>query len=124
MVTLPKNCKLVYFDDRVHVKATYATTLSIGEHDGVKVFANWQGRRYFTLTFDVKYQHNMPEIVKNKYFEIKKKAMLFNRMKKQEHLQKEIDILSTSKIPGSWDLLCLKNDNQLPEPPQQITLDF
>jgi hypothetical protein len=122
MVTLPKNCKVLYFDDRVHVRMTYATTLPVGNHDGITVFANWQGRRYITFEYNVKYQHNLPMIVKDMYFQTKKKAMLFNRMKKQDYLQKEIDILSVSKIPGLWDVSHLKNDNQIPPPPQQLEI--
>jgi hypothetical protein len=123
MVKLPKNCKVNYFNDGVYVKATYATSLPTGVHDGVTVFANWQGRRYFSLEFNVKYQNNMPTIVMEKYYQYKKKAMLFNRMKKQEQLQKEIDVLSNSIIPGTWDLHILKNNNQLPPPPDEISLD-
>jgi len=39
-------------------------------------------------------------------------------------LQKEIDALSNSTVPGTWDLLHLKNNNQLPPPPSQISLDL
>jgi hypothetical protein len=124
MVQLPKNCKVYYFNDSVQVRMTYATTLNEGMHDGVMVFSNWKGRRYFSLTFDVKYQNNMPMIVMDKYYQHKKKAMLFNRMQKQQHLQKEIDILSNSDHPGTWNIAHLKNSNQLPPPPTQIELDF
>jgi hypothetical protein len=124
MVQLPKNCKITYTDDRVRVKMTYATTLPVGEHNGINVFANWQGKRYITFEYDVKYQHNMPMIVRDMYFQTKKKAMLFNRMKKQEHLQKEIDVLSNSQFAGKWDIDYLKHNNQLPPPPTQIELDF
>jgi hypothetical protein len=103
---------------------TYATTLEEGMHDGVLVFSNWQGRRYFSLTFDVKYQNNMPTIVREKYFQHKKKAMLFNRMQQQIQLQKEIDALSKSAVPGTWDIVHLKGNNQLPPPPDQITFKF
>jgi hypothetical protein len=124
MVQLPKNCRIHYYTDGVHVKATYATSLPEGFHDGVYVFSNYKGRRYFSLSYEVKYQNNMPMIVREKYFETKKKAMLFNRLQKQQQLQKEIDILSTSQFPGTWDLLHLKNNNQLPPPPSQISLDL
>jgi hypothetical protein len=124
MVQLPKNCSIHYYTDGVHVKATYATSLPEGFHDGVYVFSNYKGRRYFSLSYEVKYQNNMPMIVREKYFETKKKAMLFNRLQKQQQLQKEIDILSTSQFPGTWDLLHLKNNNQLPPPPSQISLDL
>jgi hypothetical protein len=120
MVQLPKNCKVYYFNDSVQVRMTYATTLNEGMHDGVMVFSNWKGRRYFSLTFDVKYQNNMPMIVMDKYYQHKKKAMLFNRMQKQQHLQKEIDILSNSDHPGTWNIAHLKNGNQMPPPPTQI----
>lgn len=122
MVQLPKNCKVLYFNDGVHVKMTYATSLPEGMHDGVHVFANWQGKRYFSLEFNVKYQNNMPMLVREKYFQHKKKAMLFNRMQKQQHLQKEIDALSNSAVPGTWDIVHLKRGNQLP-PPDEISLD-
>jgi hypothetical protein len=124
MVTLPKNCKIVYFNDRVHVKATYATSVPIGNYDGINVFANYQGRRYFTLTFDVKYQHNMPYIVKDMYFKIKGEAMMFNRTKKVERLKKEMDLLSKSKFPGLWDLMVLDDINQFPPPPDEIYLPY
>ena len=124
MVQLPKNCKVLYFNDGVHVKMTYATTLEEGMHDGVIVFSNWKGLRYFSLTFDVKYQNNMPTIVRKKYYEYKKKAMLFNRGKKVENLQKQMAELSKSEIPGTWDIVHLKRGNQLPPPPTQIELDF
>jgi hypothetical protein len=88
------------------------------------VFSNWKGRRYITFEYDVKYQHNMPMIVRDMYFQTKKKAMLFNRKKKIQHLEKQVDILSASEIPGSWDLLCLKNNNQLPEPPDEIWISI
>ena len=124
MVQLPKNCSIHYYTDGVHVKSTYATSLPEGFHDGVYVFSNYKGRRYFSLSYEVKYQNNMPMIVREKYFETKKKAMLFNRLQKQQQLQKEIDILSTSLFPGTWELLHLKGNNQLPPPPSQISLDL
>ena len=123
MVQLPKNCKVLYFNDGVYVRATYATSLSEGMHNGVLVFSNWKGRRYFSLEFNVKYQNNMPMIVRDEYYRVKKKAMLFNRMQKQEHLQREIDALSNSVIPGTWDIVHLKHGNQLPPPPDEISLD-
>jgi hypothetical protein len=124
MVQLPKNCKVLYFNDGVYVRATYATSLPEGMHDGVLVFSNWKGRKYFSLEFNVKYQNNMPMIVRDEYYKVKKKAMLFNRGKKIENLQKQMAALSKSEIPGTWDILHLKNDNQLPPPPTQIELDF
>jgi hypothetical protein len=103
---------------------TYATTLPEGMHDGVTVFSNWKGRRYFSLVFDVKYQNNLPTILMEKYYQHKKKAMLFNRGKKVENLQKQMAALSKSEIPGTWDIVHLKNDNQLPPPPEQISFKF
>lgn len=123
MIQLPKNCKITYTDDRVRVKMTYATTLSVGEHNGINVFANYKGKRYITFEYDVKYQHNMPMIVRNMYFQTKKKAMLFNRMQKQQILQREIEELANSSIPGIWDIAHLKYGNQLPLPPDEIHLD-
>ena len=124
MVQLPKNCKVLYFNDSVQVKMTYATTLPEGVHDGVTVYSNWKGRRYFSLEYTVKYQNNMPTILMEKYYQHKKKAMLFNRMQKQQHLQKEIDILSNSDNVGTWNIAHLKNGNQLPPPPSQILFNF
>jgi hypothetical protein len=92
---------------------TYATTLPEGVHDGVTVYSNWKGRRYFSLEYTVKYQNNMPTILMEKYYQYKKKAMLFNRMQKQQHLQKEIDILSNSDNVGTWNIAHLKVNNQI-----------
>jgi hypothetical protein len=105
MVQLPKNCKVIYGKTGVFVKMVYATTLPIGEHDGINVFKSFNsGKRYFELNFHIEYQNNLPMKITNAYFEHKKKAMLFHRMKKQEKIQKEIDILSNSKFPGLWDI--------------------
>jgi len=124
MINLPKNCRVYYFNDSVQVKMTYATSLPEGVHDGVTVFSNWKGRRYFSLEYTVKYQNNLPTILMEKYYQHKKKAMLFNRMQKQQHLQKEIDILSNSNNVGTWDIAHLKRGNQLPPPPNQISFNF
>lgn len=124
MINLPKNCRVYYFNDSVQVKMTYATSLPEGLHDGVTVFSNWKGRRYFSLEFNVKYQNNLPTLVMEKYYQYKKKAMLFNRMQKQQHLQKEIDILSNSDNVGTWNIAHLKVNNQLPPPPSQISFKF
>jgi hypothetical protein len=62
--------------------------------------------------------------VRDAYFEHKKKAMLFNRMKKVDMLKQEIDILSNSHYAGKWDIEHLRQKNQLPNPPKQITIDF
>ena len=124
MVQLPKNCKVHYYNEGVQIRMTYSTSLPEGMHDGVAVFSNWKGRRYFSLTFDVKYQNNMPMVVMDKYYQHKKKAMLFNRMQKQQHLQKEIDILSNSDHVGTWNIAHLKVNNQLPPPPSQISFKF
>jgi len=123
MVQLPKNCKVFYSNDRVQVKMTYATSLPEGEQEGVIVFANRQGKRYFTLQYELKYQNNMPTLLLEKYYQHKKKAMLFNRMQKQRYLQKEIDILSNSIKPGTWDIAHL-NTNQLPPPPDEIYVPY
>ena len=105
MVNLPKNCKLVFDANNVVLTATYGTTLPEGVHDGITVFRSCKsGKKFFSLHEKIKYQNNLPNVVTEKYFILKKKAMLFNRMKKQEKLQKEIDILSNSKFPGLWDI--------------------
>ena len=124
MINLPKNCRVYYFNDSVQVKMTYATSLPEGLHDGVTVFSKWKGRRYFSLEYTVKYQNNMPTILMEKYYQHKKKAMLFNRMQKQQHLQREIDILSNSDNVGTWNIAHLKVNNQLPPPPSQISFKF
>ena len=124
MINLPKNCRIYYFNDSVQVKMTYATSLPEGVHDGVIVYSNWKGRRYFSLEYTVKYQNNLPTILMEKYYQHKKKAMLFNRMQKQQHLQKEIDILSNSDNVGTWNIAHLKVNNQLPPPPSQISFNF
>ena len=62
-------------------------------------------------------------IVKDEYYKVKKKAMLFNRGKKVENLQKQMAALSKSETPGTWDIAHLKNGNQLP-PPDEISLDL
>ena len=113
MINLPKNCRVYYFNDSVQVKMTYATSLPEGLHDGVTVFSNWKGRRYFSVEYTVKYQNNMPTILMEKYYQHKKKAMLFNRMQKQQHLQREIDILSNSDNVGTWNIAHLKANNQI-----------
>ena len=123
MVTLPKNCKVIYGNTGVFVKMIYATSLPVGEHDGINVFKSPNsGKRYFELNFHVDYQKNMPMKVTEAYFEHKKKAMLFNRLKKQEVLKKEIEIISNSEFPGTWDIWHLKQNNQLPNPPNQLNI--
>ena len=123
MVTLPKNCKVVYGSTSVFVKMIYATCLPVGEHDGITVFKSPKsGKNYFELNFHVDYQKDMPMKVSKAYFEYKKKAMLFNRMQKQQLLQKEIDILSNSEFAGTWDIWHLKQNNQLPNPLQQLNI--
>jgi len=60
--------------------------------------------------------------VKDAYYEHKKKAMLFNRMKKVELLEKEIHILSNSNYAGKWDIEHLRQENQLTNPTEQLYL--
>lgn len=120
MVKLPPNCKINYFNDKVNVKMTYATSLPEGVYDNMTVFSNWKGRRYITFEYDVKYQNNLPMLIKDMYFQTKKKAMLFNRKKKQEHIQKEMDLLSRSDFAGLWDLMVLNHNSKLPPPPDEI----
>lgn len=112
MIQLPKNCKVQYLNDGVQVSMTYATTLPVGVHDGVKVFNSGgymdvngrrvKEKRYLNFTFTVPYQHNMPMVLRDKYYEYKKKAMLFNRMKKKDQLEREINVLVPSNVPGRW----------------------
>ena len=134
MVTLPKNCTVSYNSNGVKVRMVYSTELPQGVYDGINV---WQsrpyvdkngkhcnGKRYFALEFNVDYQKNLPMLINKAYFEYKKKAMLFNRMQKQQLLQKEIDILSNSEFAGTWDIWHLRQSNQLPDPPDEISLAF
>jgi hypothetical protein len=100
MVQLPKNCKVIYGETGVFVKMVYATSLPTGEHNGIRVFKSpFSKKNYFELNYHVAYQNNLPMKVKDAYYEHKKKAMLFNRMKKQEELQRQIGILSESFYP-------------------------
>jgi hypothetical protein len=125
MVNLPKNCKIIYGETGVFVKMVYATSLPTGEHDGVNVFKSPNSKKnYFQLSFSIEYQHNLPRKITDAYFETKKKAMLFNRMKKVDMLKQEIDILSNSHYASKWDIEHLRKENQLPNPPKQISLEF
>ena len=124
MVQLPKNCKLIYGNTGVFLKVVYATTLSVGEHDGVTVFkSSKSNKRLLELNSHITYQYNLPMKIKDAYYELKKKAMLFNRMQKQQILQREIEELANSSIPGIRDIAHLKYGNQLPLPPDEIHLD-
>lgn len=132
MVQLPKNCRVSYNTNGVNVRMVYSTQLPQGVYDGVTVWKSYdytdkngkmcKGKSYFALEFQVDYQKNLPMKVMNVYFEYKKKAMLFNRMQKQQLLQKEIDALSNSDFPGVWDIAHLRQSNQLPDPPNEINL--
>lgn len=134
MVQLPKNCKVSYNSNGVKVRMVYSTELPQGVYDGVTVWKSYdytdknnkkcKGKNYFALEFQVDYQKNLPMLINKAYFEYKKKAMLFNRMQKQQLLQREIDALSNSEFPGTWDIWHLRQDNQLPPPPSQISLDL
>lgn len=123
MVQLPKNCTVIYGNTGVFVKMIYATSLPIGEHDGITVFKSPKSsKNYFELNFHVDYQKDMPMKVTKAYFEHKKKAMLWNRMQKQQLLQKEIEIISNSEFPGTWDIWHIRQGNQLPNPPKQLSI--
>jgi hypothetical protein len=121
MLTLPKNCKVIYTNSGVNVRMTYATELPEGVYDGVTVFQtngyidkngrNIKGKKYFALEFNVDYQKNLPMLLTKAYFEHKKKAMLWGRMQKQQLLQREIDALSKSNFPGTWDINHFRNPN-------------
>jgi hypothetical protein len=103
----------------------YATSLPTGEHDGVNVFKSPNSKKnYFQLSFSIEYQNDLPKKIRDAYFETKKKAMLFNRMKKVDMLKKEIDILSNTERAGIKKIAHLRDDNQLPPPPKQIKLAF
>ena len=132
MVTLPKNCKVSYNSNGVKVRMVYSTELPQGVYDGVTVWESYpyvdkngrqiKGKKYFALEFEVAYQNNLPMLINKTYFEYKKKAMLFNRMQKQQLLQKEIDLLSNSDFPGTWDIWHIRQGNQLPNPPKQLSI--
>jgi hypothetical protein len=132
MVTLPKNCRIAYTSNGVHVKMTYSTELPVGTYDGITVWESYpytdkngktcRGKKYFALEFQVDYQKNLPMLINKTYFEYKKKAMLWNRMQKQQLLQREIDALSNSDFPGSWDIWHIRQGTQLPNPPKQLSI--
>jgi hypothetical protein len=134
MVTLPKNCRVSYNSNGVKVRMVYSTELPQGVYNDVTVWESYpyvdkngrqiKGKKYFALEFEVAYQNNLPMKVKDAYYEHKKKAMLFNRMKKVDMLKQEIDILSNSHYAGKWDIEHLRKENQLPNPPKQISLAF
>jgi hypothetical protein len=125
MVNLPKNCRILYGKDSVYVYMIYATCLPTGEHDGVNVFKSPNSKKnYFQLSFSIEYQNDLPKKIRDAYFETKKKAMLFNRMKKVDMLKKEIDILSNTERASIKKIAHLRDDNQLPPPPKQIKLAF
>lgn len=42
----------------------------------------------------------------------------------KERCKKEIDILSNSEYPGKWDIWHLRQSNQLPNPPKQLTIQL
>lgn len=105
MIKLPKNCKLSYLHSCVRLTMTFPTKLSVGNYKNYIVFkSNKNNTNYKQYTIDMKYQEGIPRIVFDKYFEIKKKSMLENRILKKEILQKEIDILKEFDYPCSWHL--------------------
>ena len=137
MIKLPPNCRLTYTDNGVKVRMTYSTVLPVGIHEGLEVFQGrdyytkkgkfMRGKRYLVLEFDVATQYNLNKMfiaIRQTYYEFKQKAMIFNRIKKQDKIGKEVQVLSKSMFPGTWDILYLKDDNQMPPPPNQITFKF
>jgi hypothetical protein len=118
---------------------TYSTQLSLGEHKdkGITVFQGrdyytkkgkfMRGKKYYSFEFDIPTQNNlnimMTEIY-NKYFEYKKKGMVLKCLTDIDIAEKQIEALSKSMFPGRWDIYHLKNNNQLPPPPDEISFKF
>jgi hypothetical protein len=138
-VKLPPNCKTTLTDRGVRVKMTYSTKLDVGEHKdkGITVFQGRdyytkkgkfrKGSKYYSFEFDITTQINLNRMISEiytKYFEYKQKGMILKCLTDISIANKQIEALSKSMFPGTWDLRNLNNNNELPPPPQQITLDF
>jgi hypothetical protein len=136
-VKLPPNCKTTLTDSGVKVKMTYSTKLSLGEHKdkGITVFQGRdyydkndkfiKGRKYYSFEFTVTTQMNLNRMMSEiytKYFEYKQKGMVLKCLTDIDIANKQIEALSRSMFPGKWDLLHLKDDNELTPPPDQITI--
>ena len=138
-VKLPPNCRTTLTDSGIRVKMTYSTKLSLGEHKdkGITVFQGRsyydkngkfrRGRKYYSFEFDITTQMNLNRMVSEiytKYFEYKKKGMVLKCLTDIDIAEKQIKALSKSTFPGTWDIYHLKNDNELPPPPEQISFKF
>jgi len=138
-VKLPPNCRTTLTDSGIRVKMTYSTKLSLGEHKdkGITVFQGRsyydkngkfrRGRKYYSFEFDITTQMNLNRMVSEiytKYFEYKKKGMVLKCLTDIDIAEKQIEALSKSMFPGRWDIYHLKNDNELPPPPEQISFKF
>ena len=138
-IKLPPNCRTTLTNNGVRVRMTYSTQLSLGEHKdkGITVFQGrdyytkkgkfMRGKKYYSFEFDIPTQNNlnimMTEIY-NKYFEYKKKGMVLKCLTDIDIAEKQIEALSKSMFPGRWDIYHLKNNNQLPPPPDEISFKF
>ena len=138
-VKLPPNCKTTLTDSGVKVKMTYSTKLRLGEHKdkGITVFQGRdyydkndkfiKGRKYYSFEFTVTTQMNLNRMMSEiytKYFEYKQKGMVLKCLTDIDIANKQIEALSRSMFPGTWDILHLKNNNELPPPPDEITFKF
>jgi len=138
-VKLPPNCRTTLTDSGIRVKMTYSTKLSLGEHKdkGITVFQGRsyydkngklrKGRRYYSFEFDITTQMNLNRMISEiyiKYFEYKQKGMILKCLTDISIANKQIEALSKSMFPGTWDLRNLNNNNELPPPPSEIHLDF
>jgi hypothetical protein len=138
-IKLPPNCRTTLTDSGIRVKMTYSTKLSLGEHKdkGITVFQGRsyydkngkfiRGRKYYSFEFDITTQMNLNRMVSEiytKYFEYKKKGMVLKCLTDIDIAEKQIEALSKSMFPGRWDIYHLKNNNQLPPPPDEISFKF
>lgn len=138
-IKLPPNCRTTLTNNGVKVKMTYSTKLRLGEHKdkGITVFQGRdyytkkgkfiKGSKYYSFEFTVTTQMNLNRMISEiytKYFEYKKKGMVLKCLTDIDIAEKQIEALSRSMFPGTWDTLHLKNDNKLPPPPDQITFKF
>jgi hypothetical protein len=132
MIKLPPNCSIRYDRNGVYVRMVYSTSIPVGEYDGTVVWKGnsktnkngklIQGSNYFAVDFTMDYQKNLPDLLHKAYYKYKSKAMIWNREQDIKIKTKENEILKRSQFPGTWDIAHLRNSNQLPSPPQQLSI--
>jgi hypothetical protein len=148
-VTLEKCAKILEHPMRqtISVKLTYSTSLKndctlmvvndqnektypLGKDCTVKVFStidkNGRENFYYSVSFEVSMlqnYYNIKQEIYTNFYKYKKACMMFNRSLKIEKYKKDNNILFKSHFPGTWDIW-RENNNQLPPPPKQITIDF